>query len=648
MDMVRDVMKDMTEERRRAEAREAAEREAMAQEIATQETETQEILSQNISGRWKQWERAILEDPDLSRELNEMKDDREHGEERIHDCFYKDLEFGTGGLRGIMGAGTNRMNIYTVARASQGYAEYLKDSPRQEISLAIAYDSRLKSKEFARTAAEVFVASGIRVYMFPELVPTPMLSYGVRYLKCDGGVVITASHNPAEYNGYKVYGPDGGQITGAVAKGILAKISGIHMFSGVEKMDFDTAMKAGYISYIDDTLMEAYYEAVSAEAFGGKLDRDIKIVYTPLNGAGLKPVCQVLKRNGFTDISVVEEQRDPDGNFPTCPYPNPEKAEALELAIRDAGYLDSDLVLATDPDCDRVGIAVRSLGGNSEVTAVQSAEGHGEAGAITGQSASGSSGYRLLTGNETGVLLLDYVARRRRENGVMPEKPVAAKTIVTTDLAVKVAQAYGVEMRDVLTGFKYIGEQIGILEAKGDEGRFILGMEESYGYLTGSYVRDKDGVNASLLICEMAAYYKMRGLTLEQVLEDIYRQYGYYLNTQLTFTFAGEEGSQKMEGIMEEIRRGAALFPALADNKMVRVEDYQASQVFLPEGLHAPLKLPRSNVLKMMWEDGSSLTVRPSGTEPKLKIYISATGENQETARRKEHKIREKIQLLYL
>lgn len=519
MDMVRDVMKDMTEERRRAEAREA---------------ETQEILSQNISGRWKQWERAILEDPDLSRELNEMKDDREHGEERIHDCFYKDLEFGTGGLRGIMGAGTNRMNIYTVARASQGYAQYLKDSPRQEISLAIAYDSRLKSKEFARTAAEVFAASGIRVYMFPKLVPTPMLSYGVRYLKCDGGVVVTASHNPAEYNGYKVYGPDGGQITGAVAKGILAKISGIHMFSGVEKMDFDTAMKAGYISYIDDTLMEAYYEAVSAEAFGGELDRDIKIVYTPLNGAGLKPVCQVLKRNGFTNISIVEEQREPDGNFPTCPYPNPEKAEALELAIRDAGYLDSDLVLATDPDCDRVGIAVRSLGGNSEAIAVQSAEGHGEAGRITGQSASRSSGYRLLTGNETGVLLLDYVARRRRENGVMPEKPVAAKTIVTTDLAVKVAQAYGVEMRDVLTGFKYIGEQIGILEAKGDEGRFILGMEESYGYLTGSYVRDKDGVNASLLICEMAAYYKMRGLTLEQVLEDIYRQYGYYLNTQLT------------------------------------------------------------------------------------------------------------------
>ena len=603
-------------------------------------------MTQEIHSRWRQWNNVCLEDPDLTRELGDIRNDKERGAERLRECFYKDLDFGTGGLRGIMGVGTNRMNVYTVARASQGYADYLKGSSREDVesfghgerdlSLAVAYDSRLKSEEFARAAAEVFAAAGIRVYLFTELTPTPVLSYAVRYLGCCGGVVITASHNPSQYNGYKVYGADGGQITGAVAKGIYEKISGIDLFSGVERLEIDRALKDGKVVRIGQELMEAYYKAVSREAFGGEIDRSLGIVYTPLNGTGLKPVCEILRRNGFENVHVVEEQREPDGNFPTCPYPNPEKEEAMSLAIRDAELKGSDIVLATDPDCDRVGIAVRTVNGNS---------GDGNSG--DGNPGDGNSGdrsrrqgcYRLLSGNETGVLLLDYVASRRREMGRMPERPVAFKTIVTTDLACKVAGAYGVEMRDVLTGFKYIGEQIGLLEGEGEEERFILGMEESYGYLAGTSVRDKDGVISSLLICEMAAYYKQKGMTLEQVLEQIYQKYGYYLNTQHTFMFPGESGSRKMERIMSKMRQAAVSFPAFGEDRMIKADDYLTSLSYTPGAEATSLKLPKSNALKMIWEDGTSLTVRPSGTEPKLKIYISVMGANMDDARVKERKL---------
>lgn len=583
-------------------------------------------MTRDIYIRWTEWENRQLGDPDLTREMQEIMSDLEHREERICDCCYKDLEFGTGGLREIMGVGTNRMNIWTVSRASRGYAAYLKESLKEchkpggtgGIKLVIAYDSRLKSREFARIAAEVFAASGFQVYIFPELAPTPMLSYAVRYLGCDGGVVITASHNPAQYNGYKVYGPDGGQITGAAAKEISAKIRQVDLFSDEHRVGFDAAVQEGKISYIDSTLVEAYYQAVSEEAFGGEVDRSIGIVYSPLNGTGLKPVCAVLERNGFTNVSVVEEQREPDGHFPTCPAPNPEKAEAMTLAIRDAKRLGRGLVLATDPDCDRVGIAVKTSEGD----------------------------YRLLSGNETGVLLLDYVARRHSEAGTMPARPVSVKTIVTSDLAGKVAQSYGIEMRDVLTGFKYIGEQIGLLEADGGEGRFIMGLEESYGYLSGTYVRDKDGVNAALLICEMAGYYSRMGMTLEQVLETIYQKYGYYLNTQYTCTFSGGDGTQRMEILMDRIRGEMISFPGFDGNRMVRADDYWLSCSYLPEEEKIPLELPKSNVLKMVWEDGSSLTVRPSGTEPKLKVYMTAIAESGEGALRKEEKMKRDIWFL--
>ena len=583
-------------------------------------------MTRDIYIRWTEWENRQLGDPDLTREMQEIMSDLEHREERICDCCYKDLEFGTGGLREIMGVGTNRMNIWTVSRASRGYAAYLKESLKEchkpggtgGIKLVIAYDSRLKSREFARIAAEVFAASGFQVYIFPELAPTPMLSYAVRYLGCDGGVVITASHNPAQYNGYKVYGPDGGQITGAAAKEISAKIRQVDLFSDEHRAGFDAAVQEGKISYIDSTLVEAYYQAVSEEAFGGEVDRSIGIVYSPLNGTGLKPVCAVLERNGFTNVSVVEEQREPDGHFPTCPAPNPEKAEAMTLAIRDAKRLGRGLVLATDPDCDRVGIAVKTSEGD----------------------------YRLLSGNETGVLLLDYVARRHSEAGTMPARPVSVKTIVTSDLAGKVAQSYGIEMRDVLTGFKYIGEQIGLLEADGGEGRFIMGLEESYGYLSGTYVRDKDGVNAALLICEMAGYYSRMGMTLEQVLETIYQKYGYYLNTQYTCTFSGGDGTQRMEILMDRIRGEMISFPGFDGNRMVRADDYWLSCSYLPEEEKIPLELPKSNVLKMVWEDGSSLTVRPSGTEPKLKVYMTAIAESGEGALRKEEKMKRDIWFL--
>jgi len=560
------------------------------------------MMERQIQEKWNIWRKKVCGDQDLLNELEAIKDN----ENVIYDCFYKELEFGTGGLRGVIGVGTNRMNIYTVAKASQGYSDYL-NRHFQEPSVAIAYDSRIKSDLFAKVASGVLVANGIRVYIYPELMPTPALSFAVRYLHCSGGIVITASHNPAKYNGYKVYGADGCQVTTAAAKEILSEIEVVDIFDGVKKIKFEDGVRQGLISYIAEDTVNAYIEAVSAQSLCGDedIDKSVSIVYTPLNGAGLKCVTRCLKENGFTNISIVAEQKYPDGNFPTCPYPNPEIREALELGLRDAKRLNSDLLLATDPDCDRVGIAVKS----------------GEE-------------YVLLSGNEVGMLLLDYICKRRIALGRMPQNPIFVKTIVTIDMAKQIARDYNVQVIEVLTGFKFIGEQIGILEQKGEEDRYILGFEESYGYLTGSYVRDKDAVDGSLLICEMFAYYKAQNRSLFDVLNALYEKYGYCLNTLHSYEFEGSEGFQKMQNIMARFRQECP--ESWVGRKIVSVSDYKESVIKYRDGHQEKTMLPASDVLKYDLEGNLSVVVRPSGTEPKLKMYFSVSAENEEAAARLE------------
>ena len=520
---------------------------------------------------YERWLEQATEDPDLIEELRNMND------EQKNDAFYRDLAFGTGGLRGVIGAGTNRMNVYTVGKASQGLAEAAEEGP-----IAISYDSRIKSRLFAEKAASVFAGNGRHVYMWPELMPTPCLSFAVRYLHCAAGVMVTASHNPSEYNGYKVYGSDGCQITDAEAARILAKIEATDLFHGVRTMNFETGVQNGIIEYIGDDVYDAFIAEVRAQSLAEdeEMDKDAAIIYTPLNGTGLKPVLRVLKEAGYTNVSVVAEQEQPDGNFPTCPYPNPEIREAMELGLKTAKEKNADLLIATDPDCDRVGIAVGDDQG----------------------------GYRLLTGNETGVLLLDYICARRIERGTMPERPVFVKTIVTSDLAEQIAASYGVETTNVLTGFKYIGETIGRLEQAGEANRYICGFEESYGYLTGTYVRDKDAVDGTFMICEMYAYYRKRGISLTQKLAEIYAKYGYCLNTLHSYTFGGQAGFRHMQSIMARLRGGIGSVCGVSVTEML---DYA-------QGIDG---LPKSDVLKFRLENGSSFVVRPSGTEPKLKVY---------------------------
>ena len=548
-------------------------------------------MEEKILNEWNRWNTQKLDDEDLITELNNIKE----SESEIFDRFYRNLEFGTGGLRGVIGVGTNRMNIYTVAKATQGYSNYLKKQTASP-SVAIAYDSRIKSDVFAKVAAEVFAANGVRVYIYPELMPTPSLSFAVRHLKCSGGIVITASHNPSKYNGYKVYGSDGCQITTEAAASILAEIEAADVFKDVKKCSFEEALTQEKVTYIGDQVVREYLNAVSSQTLcEDETDKSFSIVYTPLNGAGLKCVTQVLKENGFTNISVVKEQEKPDGRFLTCPYPNPEIKEALELGLRDAKELGSDLLLATDPDCDRVGIAVRS-----------------------------NEDYVLLSGNEVGMLLLDYICKRRIALNKMPKNPILVKTIVTIDMANRIAEDYGVQVIDVLTGFKFIGEQIGLLETKGEEERFIFGFEESYGYLTGGYVRDKDAVDGSLMICEMFAYYKNQGLSMIDVLNDLYQRYGYCLNTLHSYTFEGAEGFQKMQMIMQELRKTS--LKEIAGRKVIEVRDYL-------EGIN---QLPKSDVLKYMLESNTSIVIRPSGTEPKLKVYLSVSADNHDAAEKME------------
>lgn len=533
-----------------------------------------------MEGNYERW-LANVKEEDLLEELNSIKGN----EEEISDRFYRDLEFGTGGLRGVIGAGTYRMNVYTVAKATQGYANYLlKTGKRTDASpsVAIAYDSRNKSDLFAMTAASVFAANGVQVHLYQELMPTPALSYAVRALQCDGGIVVTASHNPAKYNGYKVYGPDGCQITLEVAEAILREIDGVDVFDDVKKTDFDEGCSQGMIQFIDQSIITGFIDAVSERAMNPEgIDKDVSIVYTPLNGTGRYPVTRCLRENGYTKITIPAEQEMPDGNFTTCPYPNPEIREALEVGLKKAKETGSDLLLATDPDCDRVGVAVK--------------DGNGE--------------YQLISGNQMGILLFDYICRIRQENGTMPERPVVVTTIVSTRMIDEIAREYGVEVKRVLTGFKFIGEQIGLLEEKGEEERYIFGFEESYGYLSGGHVRDKDAVNASLLICEMFAHYKAKGLSLIQVLDSLYEKYGYFQESLQSITFEGASGAKKMAGLMEDLRTDP---PAeIAGYEVVDLKDYET-------GVE---DLPKSNVLEFNMAQDVNVLIRPSGTEPKIKMY---------------------------
>ena len=516
-------------------------------------------------------------------------------EAKIEDAFYRDLAFGTGGLRGVIGAGTNRINIFTVAKATQGLANYINENFPENLSVAIAYDSRIKSDLFSKTAASVLAANGIKAHIYPQLMPTPCLSFAVRELKCSAGIVITASHNPSKYNGYKVYGPDGCQITTEAAAAILAEIKKVDIFDDVKNTDFDSAMGEGLISYIDESVYTAFTEKVKEQSvlFGDEIDRNVAIVYTPLNGTGLKPVTRALSESGFTNITVVEEQREPDGNFPTCPYPNPEIREAMELGLQYCAKTGADLLLATDPDADRCGIAVRD-----------------------------GDGYRLITGNEVGLLLLDYICSQRIKHGKMPENPVFVKTIVTMDLAERIADHYGVKTVNVLTGFKFIGEVIGRLEAEGRESDYICGFEESYGYLTGTYVRDKDAVNAAFMICELFAFYKTRGISLLEKLNELYDTYGYCMNTLHSYQFEGASGMVKMQNIMKTFHNEYNEGDSIGGLDIQTVLDYS-------KGLDG---LPKSDVIKYLLKGGSSVVVRPSGTEPKLKTYISVTAGDPEEA----------------
>ena len=539
---------------------------------------------------YERWLQQPLDDQDLTEELQSIQGQ----EDEINDRFYRELEFGTAGLRGVIGAGTNRMNVYTVRKATQGLSNYLlKHAEGKPQSVAIAYDSRIKGVLFSQESAAVLAANGIKAYIYPQLMPTPALSYAVRHLKCDAGICVTASHNPAKYNGYKAYGSDGCQITADMADGITQEIGALDIFADVKKMDFEEGRKQGLIEYIGDETMGAFLDDVYKESLTGDAS-NLKLVYTPLNGAGRVCVLRILERIGIKDVTVVPEQEYPDGNFPTCPYPNPEFREALQKGLELCEKVQPDLLLATDPDSDRVGIAVNQ-GGE----------------------------FKLMTGNEVGILLLDFIARVKQEQGKLPAHPVAVTTIVSTDMVDPIAQHYGVEMRRCLTGFKYIGDIIAELEQKeGNANSYLLGFEESYGYLSGGYVRDKDAVDGSMLICEMASYYKRQGKTLVDVMNELYETYGYYQNATLNFGFEGEDGMKTMQKIMDTLRQEPPT--EIAGAKVVGRSDYQLSQSYGDkEGV---IDLPKSNVLEYRLENGCKLIVRPSGTEPKIKIYLSGKG----------------------
>ena len=546
---------------------------------------------------YKRWASAQLEDPALTAELEKIAGN----EEEIKDRFAVALKFGTAGLRGVLGAGSNRMNIYVVRQATQGLANWVKTQGGNQL-VAISYDSRINSDVFAKTAACVLAANGIKVRIYDALMPVPALSFATRYYEANAGIMVTASHNPAKYNGYKAYGPDGCQMTDDAAAIVYAEIQKTDILEGAKLVPFEEGLASGMISYVGEDCKEALYDAIKARSVRPGLCKTagLKLVYSPLNGSGLVPVTRVLHDIGIDDITIVPEQQYPDGNFPTCPYPNPEIFEALRLGLELAKKSGADLMLATDPDADRVGIAIKCPDGS----------------------------YELVSGNEVGVLLLDYICAGRIEKGTMPQNPVAVKSIVSTPLADAVAQSYGVEMRSVLTGFKWIGDQIAGLEAAGEVDRFIFGFEESYGYLAGPYVRDKDAIIGSMLICEMAAYYRSIGSSIKERLEAIYAKFGRYLNKVDSFEFPGLSGMDKMAGIMESLRKAP---PAeIAGYKVTKVTDYQK-----PE----ETGLPAANVLIYALEGGATVVVRPSGTEPKIKTYFTTLGKDIAEAQAQKDKL---------
>ena len=549
---------------------------------------------------YNEWLENAVEDADLIAELESIKGN----EEEIHERFYKSLTFGTAGLRGVLGAGTNRMNIYVVRQATQGLANYILQKYGKG-AVAISHDSRIKADLFMLEAARVLAGNGIKVYITSELQPTPVLSYLVRYFKCQAGIMVTASHNPAKYNGYKAYGEDGCQMTDVAAGIVYDEICKLDMFKDVKVADFDEALKSGLIEYVCEDVYDTYLEKVMEQQVNPGICKgaDLKVVYTPLNGAGNKLVRKVLNKIGVEEITVVPEQELPDGNFTTCPYPNPEIKEALQKGIELCEKVQPDLLLATDPDADRVGIAVKDYDGS----------------------------YRLISGNEDGIMLTDYILSSRKANNTLPEKPVLVKTIVTTKLINKLCEKYGCELKNVLTGFKYIGEIILNLEKTGEENRYVFGFEESYGYLAGTYVRDKDAVVASMLVCEMAAFFKKQGKSLAQVIDSLYEEFGYYLNHTSAFEFEGAAGMEKMNNIMAEIREK---LPTVIDGrKVVKVSDYLLKyELDTATGTKTAIDLPTSNVISFALEGDNEVIIRPSGTEPKIKTYITAVGKNFDEA----------------
>lgn len=554
----------------------------------------------DIKKLYNDWCENAVDDKDLITELESI----DGNENEIYERFYTSLQFGTAGLRGIIGAGTNRMNIYVVRQATQGLANYVINKYGKG-AVAISHDSRIKADLFMIEAAKVLAANGIKVYITKELQPTPVLSYLVRYFKCQAGIMVTASHNPAAYNGYKAYGEDGCQMTDVAAEAVYNEISKLDIFNDVKIADFDEAVSNGLIEYVDESVYETYLEKVMEQQVNPGIcnDADLKVVYTPLNGAGNKLVRNILDKIGVTDVTVVKEQELPDGNFTTCPYPNPEIKEALQKGLELCEKEQPDLLLATDPDADRVGIAVKDYDGS----------------------------YRLITGNENGVMLTNYILSCKKASGTLPEKPVVVKTIVSTKLVNKLCDKYSCELKNVLTGFKYIGEVILNLEKNNEENRYLFGFEESYGYLSGTYVRDKDAVVASMLVCEMAAYYKKQGKSLAEVIDGLYEEFGYYLNKTYSFEFEGAAGMQKMAEIMTNVRENT---PSTVDKyNVAKVSDYMLKkETDLVSGEIKDIELPTSNVIALNLDGDNAVIIRPSGTEPKIKLYITAVGKDKKNA----------------
>lgn len=561
----------------------------------------------NINSLYSEWLEKAVADPDLNAELESIKGN----DDEILDRFYKSLEFGTAGLRGVIGAGTNRMNVYTVGRATQGLADYL-NANFENPSIAIGYDSRIKSEYFSKEAAKVLAANGVKVYIYDELEPTPCLSFAIRKFHTSSGIILTASHNPGKYNGYKCYDRRGYQMTDEAAEETYNYIQKVDYFTGIKSMDFDKALESGMIEYIGEDVIEEFLDEVQKQCINPEICKNagLKVIYTPLNGTGNKPVRKILDRIGIKDVYVVPEQEMPDGNFPTCPYPNPEIEQVFECGLKMADEIKPDILLATDPDCDRVGIAVPDKDGKLV----------------------------LMSGNEVGAMLLNYILSQKKEKGTLSDTAIAVKSFVSTDLAEEIAKKYGCAFKNLLTGFKYIGELITNLEEEGRADDFVMGFEESYGYLAGTHARDKDAVVGSMMICEMASYYKMQGKSLVEVMDDIYSEFGYYCNIVKSYEFEGAAGMEKMAQIMNSLRENPPT--EFAGTPVTYIGDYMTSTAkYLDTGREEKIDLPKSNVLAYKTADGNGVIVRPSGTEPKIKTYITAIGETKETAQQTADKL---------